>query len=412
MAQENKNKARLWIWWSLGIVAILVFLLAQRFLRVQLQVRAEKAVHQVLISTVSTNGRVEPAAKIAFYSPITTTVKAVYVQPGDRVPAGKLLMVLDDVSARARLASAESGLRSAQAGLEAVLHNGTQEQRQATDTEIARCKIERDQAQRNLEALQKLNATGAASSNEVAGARQRLEAAEAALHGQQQSATNRYSSAEVTRARAAVADAEASVAAAHQIVAQTVIRANSAGTVYNINARKGEFTEEGKVLLEMGDLTHEQIKAYFDEVDIGRLSVGESILVKWDAKPGKEWQGHIVRPPASVTTYGTRNVGEVLIAIDDHNDDLLPDTNVNVTATTSSDPNALAVPRQALHSENGHPFVFKVVGNSLVRTPVTTGIVTLTQVAILTGLQEGDLVATGSTNAQQLQEGVPVKVIR
>ena len=53
-------------------------------------------------NTISTNGRVEPEVNYQFYSPIATTVKAVYVQPGDQVKAGKLLMVLDDVEARAR----------------------------------------------------------------------------------------------------------------------------------------------------------------------------------------------------------------------------------------------------------------------------------------------------------------------
>lgn len=412
MAEENRHTARRWIWRSLVLVAIVVFLVAQHLMRDQMQVRAEMVTHQILTSTVSTNGRVEPAEKNSFYSPVTTTVKQVYVQPGDRVPAGKVLMVLDDVNPRSQLATAVSGLKSAQANLDATLHNGTLEQRQASEGELSRDRLEREQAKRNLDALEKLRATGAASPSEVAAARQRLDTAEAALHAQQQSATHRYSTAEVARAQAAVADAQAAVAAARAVLAQTVIRAKSAGTVYNVPVHKGDYAEEGTVLLEMGDLAHVQIRAYFDEVDIGRLSTGEKILIKWDAKPGREWHGRIVRPPVSVTTYGTRNVGEVLVAIDDADSSLLPDTNVNVTATTSSDPNALSIPRQALHSENGKAFVFKVIGNKLVRTPVTTGIVTLTQVAILNGLRDGDIVATGSINGQPLQEGVPVKVIR
>jgi len=412
MPEAKSQKVRIWIWRSLGLIAIVVFFVVHHLLRDQLQVRAEKATHQVLTSTVSTNGRVEPAFKTSFYSPVTTTVKDVFVKPGDRVPAGKVLMVLDDIVARSRLATAMSGLKAAQASLEATLHNGTLEQRQGASADLARYRLDRDQAQRNLQALEKLAATGAAAPSEVSAARHRLETADAAVRAQQESSTHRYSDAEVARARAAVTEAEANVAAARQVVDQTVLRAKSAGTVYNVAARKGEFAEEGKVLLEMGDMTHEEIRAYFDEVDIGRLSVGEKILIKWDARPGREWHGHIVRPPASVTTYGTRNVGEVLVSLDDSDGSLLPDTNVNVTATTSSEPNALSIPRQALHSENGKPFVFKIVDGNLVRTPITTGIVTLTQVAVISGLQDGDLVATGSLNGSPLEEGIPVKVIR
>ena len=85
----------------------------------------------MLVNTISTNGRVEPVVNYQFYSPIATTVKAVYAQEGDKVPAGKLLVTLDDVAARAQVASAQSAVRySAGKFLDAVEHNGTQAERQ------------------------------------------------------------------------------------------------------------------------------------------------------------------------------------------------------------------------------------------------------------------------------------------
>jgi HlyD family secretion protein len=84
---------------------------------------------------------------------------------------------------------------------------------------------------------------------------------------------------------------------------------------------------------------------------------------------------------------------------------------VNVAVTTSSEPNVLTVPREALHSEKGEPFVYKVVGDTLVRTPVTVGTPNLVLAPILSGLKDGDIVATGTTNGLPLQEGVPIKVV-
>jgi HlyD family secretion protein len=381
-------------------------------MRDQLPVHQAQVIRQELVNTVSTNGRVEPEDNYEFYSPIATTVKAVYVQPGDQVPAGKLLLVLDDVQARARLATAESGVKAAQAAVEAATHNGTQQERLTTAGEIARERLDRDQARRDLDALLKLQSAGAASASEVAAAQQRLDTAEASLHASDQSANSRYSTAEVARAQAELAGAEANLAAARQVVAKTSIYAPVAGTVYSLNALPTDFAEEGKLLLQLADLHHERVRAYFDEPEIGRLAIGQKIQIKWDAKPGKLWHGHIVRTPVTVITYGTRNVGEVLIEIDDADGDLLPDTNVTVTVTTSSEPNTLSVPREALHSENGKPYVYKVVKDELVRTSVTTGTINLTQVAILSGLREGDWVAIGTANGQPLQEGIPIKVVR
>jgi HlyD family secretion protein len=412
MTQERKQSARLWFWRGSAVLLIIVFFTVRALTRERLQVRVAEATHTQLVSTVSTNGRVEPEVKYELHSPIATTVKEVYVQPGDQVAAGKLLMVLDDLQARARAASAESGVRAAQAGLEAATHNGTQQERQMAAADQTRARLERDEARRSLEMLTKLNSTGAASSSEVASARQRLETAEANLKAVEQGTVNRYSTAEVERARAALADAQASLTEARQVLAHTVVRAPAAGTVYHLDAGRTEFVEEGKLLLQLADLHHERVRAYFDEPEIGRLAVGQKIQIKWDAKQGRIWNGHIELTPITVINLGTRSVGEVLVKIDDLDGELLPDTNVTVKATISSEPNTLSIPREALHSENGKTYVYRVVKGALQKTYVTVGTLNLTQVAILSGLAEGDLVATGTENGQPLQEGVPIKIVR
>ena len=366
--------------------------------------------HEELRNTISTNGVVEPNTEFNFYSPISTTVKSVNVMAGDKVKAGQVLLVLDNLDARAREATALSGVKSAQAALDAALHNGTQEQQQMAAADLTRAKLDREQAQRDLDALTRLQSTGAASASEVAAARSRVQTADANLHASQLSSTSRYSTADVERARAAVADAEAGLAAARSVVEKTSLRAPAGGTVYDVEVAKTEYAEQGKLILKMADLTKERVRAYFDEPDIGHLEAGQKIVIKWDAKPGKEWHGHVDRAPITVITYGTRHVGEVLVSIDDADGTLLPDTNVNVTVTTSSEPGVLSIPREALFSQNGKPYVFKVANGKLVRTEVVTGIVNLTRVAILSGLQDGDRVATSTLNTQPLQEGVPIKV--
>ena len=412
MAEARAQSSRLWLWIGAAVLLIAVFFTARSLLRERLPVRAAEVDRETLVTAVSTNGKVEPEKNYMFFSPLATTVKAVYVQPGDKVPAGKLLITLDDIDARARVAAAESGLKAAQASLDAVTHNGTQQERQASAADIEREKLDLAQAQHNLDALTKLAASGAASASEVAAARQQLDSAQASLNASRQSATDRYSQPEMARAESAVADAEANLAAARQVEAQMQIRAPVAGTVYSLDATPTALVEAGHLLLQMADLSHERVRAYFDEPDLGRLAVGQKISIKWDAKPGQEWRGHIERVPVTVITYGTRTVGEVLVAIDDPDSGLLPDTNVTVTVTISSEEDALSIPREALHFENGKPYVYRIEGDSLVRTSVTTGSFNLMREQILSGLKEGDSVATGTTSGQPLQEGMPIKVVR
>ena len=412
MIKERKELDRRWLWLGAAVLLVIVFFSVRALTRERLPVKVARVMRSQLTTELSTNGRVEPEAKYEYTSPLATTVKAVYAQPGDQVPAGKLLIVLDDMQARARLATAESGVKAAQAQLEATMQNGTLEQRQASAAEIARDRIDRDQAQRSLDALTKLESTGAASASEVSAARQQLTSANAALQAAEQSGQQRYSSAEIARAQAALNDAEANAAAARDAVAKTSYRAPIAGTVYTVDAKPTEFVDAGKVLLQMADLHRERVRAYFDEPDLGRLAVGQPIQIKWDAKPWEVWHGHIARTPVTVITYTTRNVGEVIVEVDGGDGDLLPETNVTVKVTTASQADALSIPREALYSEAGKPYVFKVVKDELVRTNVTTGTINLTQVAILSGLQEGDIVATGTTTGQPLQVGMPIKQVQ
>jgi HlyD family secretion protein len=412
MAEAGKQTNRLWLWIGAGILLVIVFFVARYLTRDEIPVHATTASRVELSKTIPTNGLVEPVRNYEYHSPLATSVKAIDVQQGDHVKAGQLLMQLDDVNARTRVASAESALRSAQATLEATEQGGTLEQRQSLDSSISRGQLDLAQAQRELAALQKLQTTGAASASEVAAAQQRVALAQQNQAALQTRLQTRYSSAEMDRARSAVADAQATLSAARIVLANTEFRAPIDGTVYSIPASVSDFVEEGKLLLQMADLKKVRVRAYFDEPEIGDLAVGQKILIVWDARPGRQWHGHIEALPSTIVTFNTRNVGEVLVAIDDADDGLLPDTHVTVTVTTSSQPNTLTVPREALHSENGKPYVFRIVNGVLARTPVTTGSINLTEVAITSGLKDGDLVATSSLNGLPLEDGVSVKVVR
>jgi HlyD family secretion protein len=413
--EAKKQSGRFWLWLGAAVLVVLIFFVTRSWTRDRLPVRAVRVSRQQLVNTISTNGRVEPMTNYPIYSPVSSTVETLYVQQGDRVTAGKLLLQMNDVQARARVASAESGVKSAQAALEAATQNGSLQERQASASDIAKARIDRDQAQFDLTALTKLKATGAASGSEVSAAQERFETAEAGLHAAEEGAHSRYAPSDVARAQAALADAEASLAAARDVEAKTGPRAPLAGTVYSLGVGRTEFAEEGRLLMQIADLGKLRVRAYFDEPLIGQLAVGQFVQIKWDGdpKPGHVWLGHVAHTPTTVVAYPPRTVGETLIDIDSGDGGLLPETDVTVTVTTSSQPNVLTVSREALHVENGQPFVFKVEGDELVRTPVVErGVPTLTLAPILSGLKDGDVVATGSTSGLPLQDGIPIKVMR
>lgn len=394
------------------MVLVAVFFISRQFTEDSIPVHAAVVSRTTLRSTSSTNGLVEPVRNYAFYAPLATSVLQIPVHEGEQVKAGQLLMQLDATNARARVASATSGLRSAQASLDALRNGGSLADQQRLASDLQRAELNQQQAQSEFQALSKLQATGAASASEVAASRQRQLLAAQAVHALEQRQSRPYAPIELERAEAAVHDAQAALDAARSVLAQTTVVAPVAGTVYAVNVDPSDYVMEGKLLLQMADLSHERVRAYFDEPDIGRLAVGQPIRIVWDARPGREWHGHITQLPSTIVSYGTRNVGEVLVSVDDPQDGLLPQTHVTVTVTTDSESNVLTVPREALHSESGKPYVFRIVNGRLVHTIVTTGTINLTEASITSGLHEGDVVATGALTDLALEDNDPVKVVR
>lgn len=408
--QARSRTARIW---TITVVAlILVFYFVHLLTRGSLPIRVAASSVGDLKSTVPTNGKVEPRTNYEAHAPFPGVVAQIDVHEGERVPAGKLLVAMDDSEASARVATALAALKGAQAQYQAAQRGGTQEERISFGAELEKARIDRAQAQQNLEALEKLQGSGAASPSEISAAQARLAVDTSTIDALEKRQSDRYSADDLAHAKATLDDAQAAYAAAEDALRHAVVHAPFAGTVYSLPVSRTEYVNQGDRLLSMADLSKLQVRAYFDEPEVGKLQVGQAVTIVWDAHPDKQWTGHITRLPSTIITYGTRNVGEVLVAIDDPDDVLLPDTNVRVTVTVANESNVLKVPRDALHIDGGRDYVYVKQGNSLRRVRVTIGARNLNEVEITSGLKPGEIVALGTTNAQPLSDGIPVKVVQ
>jgi HlyD family secretion protein len=399
------------LWIAAGIALVIIFFGVRRLTREKLPLRAAEAQIQDLIKVNSTNGRVEPQHIFEAHAPQAAIVKNVFIHVGEKVRRGQLLVDLDDTSARARLATATASLRAAQAGYQGVKDGGTYQEQLALSNNIVKAKIESDQAAKSLDVVQQLAAKGAASPGEVAQAQQRLNLAQASLNGLEEQKSKPFAEIDLSRAHSNVAEAEAAVAAANEIISQSHVRAPFDCTVYSLSATRYSYVEPGAEILQCADLSKLQVRAYFDQPDIGDLQLNNPVSIAWDAKPDMKFHGRIIRLPSDIITYGTRTVGEVLVSVDDSNGILLPNTTVVVTVTTQSVRNALTVPREALHIEGGRDYVYAVSRDTLRRVPVQVGAINLTLVQILSGIKEHTVVALGTTNGQPISEGVPIRIV-
>jgi HlyD family secretion protein len=374
-------------------------------------VRVARVERQPIVNTVSTNGKVEPTRYFQAHAPGPGVVDKIFVTLGEHVESGQELVKMDDTEPLRDIAAARASIDSATSSLNDMQQGGTPDELIAQKADLSQARLQEQQDAANLSTLKKLQAQGAASANEVAQAQQQLADAQVHLNQLSSRRNGRYSPAEIAAQRAQLSQAKATLAAAQRGYANVDIRAPFSGTVYAIPASQYDFVQAGETMVDLADLSKLQIRAYFDEPEIGKLKAGEPVKIVWDARPEEAWHGHIIEAPTTVIAYGTRNVGECLISVDDANGDLLPNTNVTVSVTTLYRADVLSLPREALHTEGARDFVYKVVNGRLVQTPVQVGsAVNLTRFEIAGGLKEGDVVALGATTEVDLTNGLRVKV--
>ena len=411
MAQTGTSKSRAWLWIVLAVIAVALAIFVTMRSHSAVPVRAARVAHQDLTDSISTNGKVEPVQDFQAHAPGPGVVSKLFVHLGEQVSKGQELIRMDASDAASRVATAQASVLSSTAALQNMQHGGSQDERLAASADLSAAQAELKAATASLSSLQTLQAKGAASANEIAAAQQRVNTAQAKLSQLQTRQTSRYAPSDLSAQRAQVAEARSALAAAQSSYAGVDVRAPFSGTIYALPVAQYDFVQAGEALLNVADLNRLQIRAYFDEPEIGKLAAGQPVRIVWDARPTQAWHGHIQQAPTTVITYGTRNVGEAVITVDDARGDLLPNTNVTVTVTTLQRNNVLSLPREALHTEGQKNFVYKIVDNKLERTPVGVGVVGLNRVEITSGLQDGDLVALGATTEADLNDGLKVKAL-
>ena len=242
----TSNRATQFAIWGAALIVLLAAVYAVRVLtRERVSVRAAQVGYQDLIKSSSTNGKVEPLDDFQAHAQVAGQVQEIYIDVGDKVKAGQLLLKMDDADALARLASANSALRAAELAASDIEQGGTQDERNTYAADESRAKLQRQQDTTALAALEALQQKGAASPAEITSARARVQLDDSTLHSIEQHSTQRYGQADRARAQAQLADARAAVAAAQRACASEDIRTPIAGTVYYLPVAQYDYAATG-----------------------------------------------------------------------------------------------------------------------------------------------------------------------
>jgi len=355
-----------------------------------------KARRQTLVSTLPTNGKVEPFEWQAVRSESAGIVARVDVHEGQPVTRGQVLAPLTDPALQADIDTAEAKVAEARAGLTSSEAGGRPADFADMDNRLERARFDLQQATTEANTLQRLAEKQAATKAELQAARDKVRQLELEIAGLEKRRGSLVAKPDIAAAQARVQDAETALALARQRAARSVVRSPIAGVAYGVEARPGAYLEVGSLIANVGVLDRVRVRVYVDEPELGRVVVGQPVTIRWQALPGREWKGTVERRPSSVQALGSRQVGEVLCTIENPRGELLPGTNVDAEIRTAVVDNALVIPREALRHDAAGDFVLTLAGDVLERRNVKTGASNVTLVEITSGLKDSDPVALPS----------------
>ena len=118
---KKKNKKKLWI--IIGVAVVLVALVAGNLLKSDseaITIEAEKVKKQTIVHKVNGTGIIQPEVEVKISATISAWITEITVKEGDYVKKGQHLISLDEKQYRAAYNQARSSVKSAQANLTQV----------------------------------------------------------------------------------------------------------------------------------------------------------------------------------------------------------------------------------------------------------------------------------------------------
>lgn len=285
-----------------------------------------------IVITAVGRGALQPAAEVALGFKGGGVLAELLVQPGERVAAGQALARLDTTDAQRQLRQAQIALELAEL--------------------------------RQAETLAKDPSPEA----------------------------ERTAALQVEQARLALQQAEGQLAAA-------TLLAPRAGSVTRISAAPGE-TVGASPILTLADLETPLVRFNLEESDLDKARVGNPARITFDAYPDRSFAGVITRIEPTLTTVQNVPAVQVWIAITPTADApaWLVGLSAEVEIIAGEALRALLVPVQALRELAPGQFAVFVVepDGNLRLTPVEVGLRDFANAEILSGLQSGDVISTGT----------------
>jgi HlyD family secretion protein len=416
-------------------------------------VQTGAVVRQDLISQVTASGEIKPKNYINIGANAMGDITELLVKEGDTVRKGQLLAKIENTqpaadvdSQKANLASAEADSAAAEAGLKSADDNIATMQSAVTEAQadLDRMKQDSDRAEQLYK--EKLGAKQDYDSKLSMYAAQKAAVAQAQARLIQSRTQREQTAAQLTSTQRRIAVARASLVRSNDVLHKFDSFAPLDGVVTNLSVRAGESVvpglqnQTGTNIMTIADMSLITAEVKVDETDIVNVKIGQIAEITIDAIPNKTFTGHVTEigdtailrstgVAASQSAISSQEAKDfkVVVAMDNPPAEVRPGLSCTAKITTATRKNAVTIPIQALtvrqkgDLEPKKPAgtggaeaavkvdpaaekarkeevqgVFVVANGKATFRKVETGITGSTDIEVVSGLNEGDQIITGT----------------
>jgi hypothetical protein len=353
---------------------------------------------------VRCRGELDAHRSAPFYTPMVPNLRIAWMAPGgEAIKQSEPIIRFDSSQAQQQLAQKEAALQSAQASLDQwVAQDRITVEQDKSDLSDAQYAVETAKLDVTIKTLKSpIDGQEAEIAEKVS--EQKLKAEEAKVDLDR--AADQSKMASLTRLRD---QAKADVDLAKSRIAQMEIKAPGSGLLtFQLNYqgsigsdakpyKVGDSVYSGMGLGEIPDINTLELEGKIEEIDRGRIAVGQDVLVKLDALPELSLPAKLsqISPLAEVSlnefppTRSFQASAQIL-----HPDSRLrPSMNGGMDIVVNKIPHAISIPARALFTKSGQPVVYVRRGGSYHAAEVKVEARNPDEVAI-SGVSAGAVVA-------------------
>jgi HlyD family secretion protein len=335
-----------------------------------------------IVAEVMGTGTLEARVKSTISPKISGRIEEIFADQGDRVKAGQPLVRLNDEELKRQVEIAEAGVTTAKAAIE----------RLNADKRSALASAE--QAKRERDRGQRLNAGNAISSSEFEKSIETAATAESAVA---------HAEAAIIEARQQVVAAEKTLAFHRTQLSDTLITVPFDGLIVRRQHDPGDVVSTGSPVLLLVSTDVLWISAWVDETELARVREGQPARVVFRAEPDRSYEGRVTRLGKETDRETRECMVDVRVL-------QLPKSwavgqRAEVYIETSRKQSVPLLPSRLVVWHDAHPGVFVDSNGRASWRDVTLGMRSRDMVEFVDGLRPDDVIVTPADPATRLESG-------